>query len=279
MNRDVLRQVQEINEQCVDQLGREFPIYPVNTSNGETKDNPKRTAEVIAEAIVSLIEGQIAENILSCSKEVVTKLFGNRNFIGDSQVDELTRHFRENSDGNFRPRDEVEEDASRVQALPIVIVRNASGHVLRLRRREKTNDNVLHNKIVIWAGGHVRCEDAVNGDALIHCAVRELEEELRLQVESSSLRLTGAVHFDNGGKTSKHVAVAYEWRAPTDDISVVLSRSEFFERRGTSLSGSFASADQLVKDVENKQLEEPWSVELVREYLAKDIFDVNPRLW
>lgn len=92
-----------------------------------------------------------------------------RNFIYASQADELTRRSREDSDGNFRPRDEVEEDGSRVQALPIVIVRNANGEVLRLR-------------------------------------------------------------------------------------------------------------DDLAKDVENKKLEEPWSVELIRAYLAKDTFDANPRL-
>ena len=244
----------------------------------ETKENPKRTAEVVTEAILGLIEEHVAENILSCSKEIVTKLFDDKNFINDSQAEELAQHLCEGSDSNFRPRDEVEEDGSRVQALPIVVVRNASGEVLRLRRREKSNDNPLHDKIVIWAGGHVRCEDAVNGDSLIHCAIRELEEELRLQIEFSSLRLIGAIYFDNGGSTSKHVAIAYEWRALTDDVSVVLSRSEFFEKRGTSLSGSFATVADLTNDVEDKKLKEPWSVELVREYLAKDTFDSNPRL-
>ena len=278
MNPEILQQIKDINEQCVRQLGKHFRIYPVNTSDGETKENPKRTAEVVTEVILGLIEEHVEEHILSCSKEVVTKLFVDKNFIGGSQAEELTRSFLKGSDGNFRPRDEVENDGARVQALPIVIVRNASGHVLRLRRREKADDNPLHNKIVIWAGGHVRREDAVNGDPLIHCAIRELEEELRLQIEFSSLRLIGAVYFDNGGKTSKHVAIAYEWRATTDDVSVVLSRSEFFERRGTSLSGSFASVDELADDVGNKKLEEPWSVELVREYLAKDTFDSNPRL-
>ena len=278
MNSEILQQIKDINEQCVARLGRDFRIFSVNTSDGETKGDPKRTAEVVTEAILGLIEEQIEEAILSCSREVVTKLFDDKNFINGSQADELVRHLREGSDSNFRRRDEVEQDASRVQALPIVIVRNVSGEVLRLRRREKRDDNLLHNKIVIWAGGHVRREDAVNGDPLIHCAIRELEEELRLQIEFSSLRLIGAVYFDNGGSTSKHVAIAYEWHASTDDVSVVLSRSEFFERRGTSLSGSFASVDELANDVENKKLEEPWSVELVREFLAKDIFDSNPRL-
>ena len=80
------------------------------------------------------------------------------------------------------------------------------------------------------------------------------------------------MYFDNGGSTSKHVAIAYEWRSVTNDVSVVLSRSEFFERRGTSLSGSFAAVDKLVDDVHAKRLKEPWSVELIREHLMRGAF-------
>ena len=163
----------------------------------------------------------------------------------------------------------MERDNSVVQALPIVVVRNADGDVLRLRRREKSPDNPLHEKVVIWAGGHVRCEDAANGDPLLHCAVRELEEELRLQVVPSALRLMGAVYFGNGESTSRHVGIAYEWQADTNDVSAVLSRSEFFEKSGTSLSGSFCSVDQLAEDVRCNNLIEPWSVELIRNRLAK----------
>ena len=50
---------------------------------------------------------------------------------------------------------------------------------------------------------------------------------------------------------------------------LVLSRSEFFERSGTSLSGSFAKTAQLAEDVKERKLKEPWSVEIVRNYLAK----------
>ena len=279
MNLGVLKQIKEINEQCIEQLKEDFQIYPINTSYGETKNNQKRTAEVVTDVILTLIEKQVSENILSCSKETVKNLFGDSKFIYGSQANELAKQLREDSDSYFRPRDEVEEDNTRVQAIPIVIVRNKSGEVLRLRRREITEDNPLHNRIVIWAGGHVRSEDDTNGDRLIHCAIRELEEELRLQVEFSSLHLIGAVYIDSGGRTSRHVAIAYEWRAPTDDVSVVLSRSEFYERSGTSLSGHFISVDELARDVENNNRVEPWSMELIREYLAKGTYEFNPTLF
>ena len=242
----------------------------------------------MVEAILSLVEGHVDENILSCPKELVTELFAGECFIERSKAESLTEIFRGPS-ATYRPRDEVERDNSVVQALPIVVVRNADGEVLRLRRREKSNNNSLHNKIVIWAGGHVRCEDADNGDPLTHCAIRELEEELRLQVERSSLRLMGAVYFGNGEGISKHVGIAYEWRAKTNDVSAVLSRSEFFEKIGTSLSGSFCSVERLADDARSKnagekreKLDEPWSVELIRNCLAKnameDLFTHNSHL-
>ena len=189
----------------------------------------------------------VAEDILCCPKEEVTSLFGGRCYVGAEQARALASTFR-GPKASFRPREEVESDGAVLQALPVVVVRNADGDVLRLRRREKNSDNPLHDKVVIWAGGHVRCEDADNGDPLVHCAIRELEEELRLQIETSSLHCVGATYFANGDRTSKHVGIVFEWQSRTNEIAAVLSRSEFFERSGTSLSGSFASVHQLAED-------------------------------
>ena len=279
MNYEVLDQIRETNLQCIEELGAHFRIFPIDTSFGDTKDCPKRTAEVVAEAIIGLAEEHVSEEILACPSHVVINLFRDKNFIDASASAPLIRQFTRNHSDDFDSRAKVENDCSRIQALPIVVVRKANGDVLRLCRREKGNKNPLHEKVVIWAGGHVRREDAADGDPLRSCAVRELEEELRLQLEPSSLKLLGAIYFDNGGSTSRHVAIVYEWIARTDDVSVVLSRTEFFERRGTSLSGSFASVDILSKDVQKRKMDEPWSVELIRECLAPDTFATELRLF
>ncbi len=102
--------------------------------------------------------------------------------------------------GDFRPRDALESNKGRIQALPVVVVRNKSGDVLRLRRQERSEENPLNEKIVIWAGGHVRKEDEANGASVIQGAVRELQEELRLFVEPDELKLLGAVYRDEGNE-------------------------------------------------------------------------------
>jgi len=277
MNLEVLQQIKKTNIECAERLKNKFRVYQVNTSFGETKDNPQRTAEVVTDLVLNMIEEQIEEKILFLPKTSIVELFQQKCFLDSSRANALALLFKDS--GDFGTREKIEADRDLVQALPIVIIRNASGAVLQLRRREKSHTNPLHDKMVIWAGGHVRREDASNGDVLLQCAMRELGEELRLNVERESLRLVGAVYSDTGERIAKHVAIAYEWRAATDDVAMVLSRAEFFERRGTSLSGRFVSIENLARDVKEERISEPWSVELVREYLAKNTFPSSSRLF
>jgi predicted NUDIX family phosphoesterase len=226
--------------------------------------------------ILNVIEEHLQEDILSVDKNEVVSLFEGKSCVEADKATEILEVFTKK--GDFRPRDKVERDKKRIQALPAVIVRNKSGDILRLKRRERSEENPLHEKIVIWAGGHVRKEDQANGASAIQCALRELQEELRLFIEPDELKLLGAVYRDEGERTSKHVAIVYEWRAQTDDVAVALSTAEFFERRGTSLSGKFVPLKEVAHDVETGKLSEEWSADIVRELLAKGQFQFSPRL-
>ena len=186
---------------------------------------------------------------------------------GGEQAQAIVEQFHRQ--GAFSARAEVEGDLGRVQALPVVVVRNKRGEILTLRRKERREGSELHERIVIWAGGHVRREDADNGDPITHCAVRELEEELRLAVDPADLDLLGAIHSKVSGGTTKHVALVYEWRSNADDVEVALCNAEFFERRGNSQSGSFVSADKLLREYESKKLTEDWSCHIITS-LMKD---------
>ena len=125
----------------------------------------------------------------------------------------------------------------------------------------------------------MRREDASNGDPIIHCIRRELNEELRLSIEEDELQYLGAVYTDVGGKTSKHMALVFEWRAQTDDVAVTLSTAEFFERRGTSLSGKFVPLRDLAAQLAKRQDIEPWSEEILRKLLPADGVQIPERLF
>ena len=276
MNADVLQQMLDTTRGAAERLKKDFRIIQVDTSSGSIKDTSVKTAEHVADMILNVIEEHLQEDILSVDKSEVVPLFGGKSCVEADRAKEILDVFA--TRGDFRPRDTVETNKRRIQALPVVVVRNKSGEVLRLKRRERSDENPLHEKIVIWAGGHVRKEDQANGVSAVQCALRELQEELRLFVEPEELKLLGAVYRDEGDRTSKHVALVYEWRAQTDDVAVALSTAEFFERRGTSLSGKFVPLTEVAEDVESGKLSEEWSADIIRELLAKGQFPFSPRL-
>lgn len=276
MNPDVLQQMLDTTEAAAERMKQAFQIFHVNTSSGSIKDNPQKTAELVADMILNVIEEHLQEDILSVDKTEVVRLFEGKPCVAEETAKQILKAF--SARGDFRPRDTVESDKGRIQALPVVVVRNKSGDVLQLRRREQSEDNPLNEKIVIWAGGHVRKEDEANGASVIQGAVRELQEELRLFIEPDELKLLGAIYRDEGERISKHVAIVYEWRAKTDDVAVALSSAEFFERRGTSLSGKFVPLKTVAGDVESGKLSENWSVDIIRELLAKGEYEFSPRL-
>lgn len=259
MNEEVIRQMLANTNQCIDRFRNRFKIFDVDTSKASGA-SPKSTAEQVADIVLSVIEGELEEEILSVEKSALLDLIRDQEVLLAEDASRLADLYA--SRGTFESREAVEQDSSRVQALPVVVIRNSSGEVLQLKRREKDSKNTLHEKIVIWAGGHVRKEDSANGKTLIHCAVRELQEELRLRVEPEELKLIGAVYDRGAGNVSKHVAIVYEWHAVSDDVNVVLNATEFFERRGSSQSGKFIGMNDLLRCVEEDQVVESWSVKI-----------------
>jgi predicted NUDIX family phosphoesterase len=268
MNEKVLARMLNTTRETAKSLKKEFRIFEIDTS-AERKGGAKQIADAVANLALNVIEEHLREDILSLPREDVIRTFAGKRCLNSSEAAALIGLFIKS--GNYMPKEEVEADKTRVRALPVVVVRNKSGKVLRLRRKERTDKNPLTEEMVIWTGGHVRKEDEANGDSVLQCALREIQEKLRLSPEAHELKLRGAVYFRPGGEgTQEDVAIVYEWKAKTDDVAIVLSSAEFFERRGTPLSGTFVPLKDLARDVDDGKLAEEWSVEIIRELLAKD---------
>lgn len=277
MNPEILKKNLETALECQDRLKNQFRIFRVDTSSGEMKNKPQRTCEIVADIILNLIDEQLREEVLHLKKDKVIEHFESKTALLGEKSLSLLNAFQKG--GTFEPRDVVEANSDLVQALPVAVVRNQSGAVLLLRRRERSEENKLHEQLVIWAGGHVRKEDSHNGDAIKQCLLRELQEELRLSVEIEELHYLGAVYSDSGGSTSKHVALVFEWRAETDDVAVTLSTAEFFERKGTALSGKFVTLDELAKEIIAKKVQEVWTTEIVKGLLQAPALKDRPTLF
>ena len=274
-----------------DALQREKGLLPVERQEGSImnkkvlarmlkttrKGGVKQLAEAVANLALNVIEEHLREDVLSLPEEDIIRMFAGRRCLNSSEAAALVGLFVKS--GNFKPKEEVEADKTHVQALPVVVVRNKSGGVLRLRRKERIGQNPLNEKMVIWTGGHVRKEDEAGGEAILQCALREIQEGLRLGLEPHELKLRGAVYSGRGGEgTPKRAAIVYEWKAKTDDAAIALSGGEFFDGRGTALSGAFVPLKEIARDVDDGKIAEEVSVEIVRELLGKD-YKFSPRLF
>jgi predicted NUDIX family phosphoesterase/predicted ATPase len=277
MNEQVVQQMLDNTRACVKRFQGRFNLHEVDTSS-EKGGDARQTANEVAELVLSFIENELEEEVLSLPKAVIKTFFEGAESVGVDQATKIAEKY--SSSGSFIARELVEVDQDRVQALPVVIIRNKSGQVLQLKRKEKNQTASLHDKLVIWAGGHVRKEDSANGQTLIQCAIRELQEELRLRVDSSELKLLGAIYADHGGGLTRHMALVYEWSAASDDVEIVLNATEFFERRGNSQSGRFIGIEDLHRCVDTDLVVETWSVQIIKNLLSNsEVVESQPNLF
>ncbi len=267
MNDSMLNIMLDITKKTAKRLENSFRIIEIDTSSSK-HSTPEATAEHVTSHILDIIEEQIREEILCVPKELITKAFDGNICINSKSAESLINTYL--SQGHFRARHEIEKNSDFIQAIPIVLVRNKKGDILQIRRREKIRDNPLNEKLVIWAGGHVRIEDEHNGNAILQCIIRELKEELRLNVAEEELTLLGAIYTDVGNSTSQHAAIVYELRTKTDKIDVALCSAEFFERRGTSLSGTFVEIEKFRGSIENRGQSEVWTEEIIANFLTSE---------
>ena len=260
MNLSVLQQMLDNSLACAEKYKKEFMIIHVDTSKRHR--TPEKSTEYVLDKVLDSLDAHLEEPILHLDKTKLEALFKSDSIITGPGAEQIVELFRR--DGTYKSREVVEKDVNVVQALPVLVVRNKDGEILQLRRKEKDQGNPLHNKIVLWAGGHVRDEDGSNGHAIHSCLKREIHEELKLDIEEKDVVLLGAIWDRHStDKTSRHIAMVFEWRAPSNEVAVSLSNAEFFERRGTALSGKFVPISTFRDSAEL----EPWSAAIVKKLL------------
>ena len=115
MNPDVLNQMLNTTKEAAERMKNDFRIFNIDTSSGQAKDGAKKTAEIVADLALNVIEEHLREDILSLPKAEVTKPFGAKRCLSVAEATALVAAF--NKTGNFAPREQVEADKSRVQAL------------------------------------------------------------------------------------------------------------------------------------------------------------------
>jgi predicted NUDIX family phosphoesterase len=144
---------------------------------------------------------------------VIKPLLTDRQFytgsVGDAILDDLRIL------GDWRHRNEVEEDPSFLQAIPYVVASNLdTGKFLLMRRMPKQTEVRLHGKRYVGVGGHIEQEDTTPGGDVIEAAAwREIKEETGW--ESGTLEFVGVVGAfgaDLPPVNHVHIGVVYHLR-------------------------------------------------------------------
>ena len=160
--------------------------------------------------------------------------------------------------GDFVPRSEVERDVSLLQPIPCAVVRAGAGF-LTLRRHEADKRKGLHNKYVLWLGGHVRREDCTTryDSILLSALFREINEEIGIPLADFTC-LLGLIVPHN----SLHFAVLFESKIAENLIPGVVPNGEFKTYRARRRGAQFASASELAGRFKDLDL---WSQIIVRD--------------
>lgn len=157
----------------------------------------------------------------------------------------------------FAKRGPLEEDPSRKQLIPYVVVTRGD-KIFTMRRKRASLEARLHDKGSIGVGGHLSRVDEVNSaagfDEITAGMMRELHEELALSQAPTIEQLTyrGLINDDTNEVGQVHLGLVYHLAlSPTAHVEV---------REVEKLEGGWSSLEELEREQTNL---ETWSALLL----------------
>ena len=109
--------------------------------------------------------------------------------------------------GEFRIRDEVEEDPYWRQIIPYAVV-TRQDRILLVERLRAGTETRLHDRLSIGLGGHINPSNHPNARDLFEGGlIRELQEELYIGAYCS--KVLGLIHSSEGSVSLVHTGLLY----------------------------------------------------------------------
>ncbi|MCD7769879.1 MAG: NUDIX domain-containing protein [Oscillospiraceae bacterium] len=155
--------------------------------------------------------------------------------------------------GEFLPRPAAEVDPSYKQIIPYVSILRGD-QVFATRRLSKGGESRLHGLVSLGVGGHINQSDEKDGDWLMNCLRREVEEEVDMN-HFGTLTLRGLINDNGNDVGSVHLGFFFTLTT-TGDVSV---------RETEKLEGGFLPLSSLAEAIPQM---ETWSQIIVPELTA-----------
>jgi predicted NUDIX family phosphoesterase len=134
-------------------------------------------------------------------------------------TDNLDRHQRVIRERHFfKPRTEVENDASFQQIIPYVVFRHGDRYFLTHRLRA-SSEKRLRKQYSLGVGGHINPGDLEGGDPILDGLKREWSEEVIYEGRFEA-RMLGLLNEDSSPVSKVHLGVVFLVDGDTPDIRI-----------------------------------------------------------
>ena len=157
------------------------------------------------------------------------------------------------SEGFFLPRPTAEESPAYRQIIPYVAVVRG-GEVFATRRLKKGGESRLHGLMSLGVGGHINEIDRSNGEWLMNCLRREIEEEIDV-ADFGDLTLRGLINDSGNDVGSVHLGFFF----------TLTTGEDVFIRETEKLVGGFTPIASLPEQLDTM---ETWSQIITPELTA-----------
>jgi predicted NUDIX family phosphoesterase len=230
MSEDTLRQINESIDATKAAYGQRFrAIEHIDTTDSASRETAVRVTEKALDVLTNFVD----EEICAVPANLLPDSLPMSGLIEDTAV---VNEFIDlvNSNKRFIRRSNAEQDPNLIQPIPCAMIRWRD-QILLLKRRKK--GHALHDKYLLWAGGHVNVLDD-SEDILKSALLRELSEEIFIKGSFTvSDKPVALVRTDEDARASRHIGVLYEVTLGSADVALAMNQKEFKETRGTSMSG------------------------------------------
>lgn len=231
-----------------------------NTTDNETEDNVAEITIKVLEQLKMISD----EELIVVKQSELADMLMSTSIIKDSiQITAISRVIDLKKEIVKRSIAETMEEY--LQIIPVVIFKNHDN--IAFFTKLEVNENMrLHNKNMIWIGGHFRNDDYIENDftiSLINCLKREIREELNIALPER-IELVSIVYDQTLVKSRQHMGFVFLCDGIEESLIKKIDRKRIHEKTGQGVFIEFMNVLDKQNEIKKMELEK-WTVLMLNE--------------
>lgn len=268
MNEDVLGKFLSVGEECIKKYNESFNIEKIDTSNISILKTVEKVTSFVVNSFLELTD----ETIVVIPKNKIINRLNITGFTQDrKKIKILDRFIKKNTE--ILKRSDAEDNPNVLQIIACAIIKY-EGKIALFTKNEINKNQRLHNKNMIWVGGHLHKADLNNFDkstvlkVLKKCLLREIQEELKIDIPLKP-KFKGIVYDNTHRKSLIHLGFLFQIELKNKNIFEQLNLRTIPELSGQSNTIEFIPIE---REEFKKRIDalEPWSIDIL-----KKLYNIN----